>query len=149
MFWILRPDIGWWSVWSWKEVKIQNIRIAVQAKHYAVIVPSDCTIFDNQKNCCLFKVQTTSTVVEERFENVFKRVENTTTKNSKVRAWNPHPSLNRKRRKTVSIGTLAESIPACLSTIGFPIYQKRLQVFYQGSKHRATDESTRVTCATV
>ena len=112
----------------------QNTRITVQGKHYAVIVPSDCIIFDNQKNCCLFKIQTTSTVVEERFENVFKRVEKTATENSKVRTWNPHPSLNRKRRKTVSSSTLAESIPACLRTIG--LYQKRLQVFHQhqGSK---------------
>ena len=127
----------------------QNTRITVQGKHYAVIVPSDCIIFDNQKNCCLFKIQTTSTVVEERFENVFKRVEKTATENSKVRTWNPHPSLNRKPRKTVSISTLAESILACLRTICFAIYQKRLQVFYQGSKHRATDESTRFTRATV
>ena len=89
----------------------KKARAAVQPKHYPLIA---CTIFTT-KNCCLFRIQTSFTFVEQHLQNEFKRTEKQPLKTARYGLGTP-PLSQSKSEKIVSSSTLVERIPTCFRT---------------------------------
>jgi len=115
------------------------------------MVPSDCTIFDNQKNCCLFKIQTSSTVVEEGLENAFKWVEKRPLKTARDGLGTPTPFPIEKAGKQFRVARLLKAFQHIFAPSVVQYIKKDCSCFTstRASKHRATDEITSFTRATV
>ena len=113
------------------------------------MVPSDCTILDNQKNYCLFKIQTSSTVIEERLENVFKWVETRPLKTARYGLGTPTPPSIENVGKQFRVVRLLKafrhvSVPSAYIKKDFKCF-----ISTRAPKHRATAEITSFTRATV